>query len=136
MAAKTQKQDDPLLYEGQFVDGDARKVCVRITVPKRESDRKWVCLFQIEEDGAGPFQRAAGADGLQCLAVAENYIRKCLIPRAVLEKNNNTPPELIFNRSLPVGYGLDFQKLMEARLDLEIAKMEFKISEKRRIRQK
>ena len=128
---------DPVLYEATFVRPNKTSfITVRITVPRQENETKWVCSFQLLGVGEDNPQRVVGSDSLQCIGIASQFIRRCLIPLNVLEVKTKVEPEIIFPAHVPTGYGLNFQKYVEAQLDLEIARKELSISEAARARRR
>jgi hypothetical protein len=123
---------EQILYESSFERPTKTSVVtVRITVPRQEGDSKWVCSFQLVGVGEDQPHRVTGSDSLQCVKIASEFIRRCLSPLNVLEVETKSPPEVIFPRHIPISYGLDFQKYLEAKLDLEVARKELSISESR-----
>ena len=122
---------DGTLYDAVFAHRDGvPKIRVLIGVPRRQGPRSFECKFRLEGLGDQRLRRVIGVDSLQCISIIAEFVRKCLIPLNVREEESDLPPELVLYRTLPTSYGLDFLRLVECQLDLELANKNLDIAEK------
>jgi len=129
--------NEPALLEREFSSGGrGRRIVARLGFPRpTERPDEWACSFQLTGHKDSRIHLAHGVDGLQALLIAASTLRRWLDSFKSL-KSDNEPYELVFPKTVPVSYGLEFHRRVCSFLDEQIKKKERQVSRKRLLRKK
>lgn len=128
---------EPSLVEYEFKFGAKRHAGIaRLGFPRlREGDREWSCACQIQGLKDGKILLVRGADGLQALTIAGDYIRRSL-DRLKIVGADVVPHEIIFPRYVPFCLGLEHHRKLCKILDAEVKKKQRQLARRQRSRKR